>query len=212
MSRSPCAALLGRSSRMSAPSLLLARLSWLALICTTLATASTGVTSKCLDTCDGADYICRDRGLGGPDELRCGLGTDSTDCGPRRVADTPPSPPRLPPPPPRPTTLSQDDSRYAGTRAMLGPAIIVPATRYNVSYTVAGSIQGNNESWLASGSTLQRLSSAMISGPDPVAAAICAICFVLIGMCTCILWLLLFERYYLRQPPGRLLFDSSQQI
>ena len=97
---------------------------------------------------------------------------------------------------------------------MLGPAMIVPATRYNVSFTVAGSIQGNiqdAESWLASGSTLQRLSSAMISGPDPVAAAICAICFVLIGMCTCILWLLLFERFYLRQPPGRLLFDSSQQ-
>lgn len=92
---------------------------------------------------------------------------------------------------------------------MLGPAMIVPATRYNVSYTVAGSIQGSiqdAESWLASGSTLQRL-----SGPDPVAAAICAICFVLIGMCTCILWLLLFERFYLRQPPGRLLFDSSQQ-
>ena len=215
MSRSRCAASLGRSSRTPASSLLLARLLWLACICTTLADADAvvGVTSKCLDTCGGADDICQDGDVGASDELRCELGTDSTDCGPRLVAD----PPRLSPSPPT-TTLSQDDSRHAGTRVILGPPVMASATRHNVSFTVAGSIQGNiqdstvkHEPWLASGSTLQRLSSARNSGPDPVAAAICAICFVLIAMCMCILWLLLFERYYLRQPPGRLLFDSSRQ-
>ena len=115
--------------------------------------------------------------------------------------------------------FAQDDSRHAGTRVILGPPMMASAFRHNVSFTVAGSIQGNiqdsivkHEPWLApAGSTLQRLSSARNSGPDPVAAAICAICFVLIAMCMCILWLLLFERYYLRQPPGRLLFDSSRQ-
>ena len=215
MPRSRCAAPLGRSSRMPASSLLLARLSWLAFICTKLADADAvvGVTSKCLDTCGGADDICQDGGSGASDELRCGLGTDSTDCGSRLVAD----PPRLSPSPT--TTLPQDDSRHAGTRAILGPPVMLPATRHNASFTVAGSVQGNiqdsivkHEPWLApAGSTLQRLSSARNSGPDPVAAAICAICFVLIAMCMCILWLLLFERYYLRQPPGRLLFDSSRQ-
>ena len=216
MSRSRCAAPLGRSSRMPASSLLLARLSWLAFICTTLADADAvvGVTSKCLDTCGGADDICQDGGSGASDELRCELGTDSTGCGSRLVAD----PPRLSPSPPT-TTLSRDDSRHAGTRVILGPPMMASAARHNVSFTVAGSIQGNiqdsivkHEPWLApAGSTLQRLSSARNSGPDPVAAAICAICFVLIAMCMCILWLLLFERYYLRQPPGRLLFDSSRQ-
>ena len=215
MSRSRCAAPLGRSSRMPASSLLLARLSWLAFICTTLADADAvaGVTSKCLDTCGGADDICQDGGSGASDELRCELGTDSTGCGSRLVAD----PPRLSPSPPT-TTLSRDDSRHAGTRVILGPPMMASAARHNVSFTVAGSIQGNiqdsivkHEPWLAPGSTLQRLSSARNSGPDPVAAAICAICFVLIAMCMCILWLLLFERYYLRQPPGRLLFDSSRQ-
>ena len=215
MSRSRCAAPLGRSSCMPASSLLLARLSWLAVICFTVADADAvaGVTSKCLDTCGGADDICQDGGSGASDELRCELGTDSTDCGPRLVAD----PPRLSPSPPT-TTLSQDDSKHAGTRVILGPPMMASATRHNVSFTVAGSIQGNiqdsivkHEPWLASGLTLQRLSSARNSGPDPVAAAICAICFVLIAMCMCILWLLLFERYYLRQPPGRLLFDSSRQ-
>ena len=215
MSRSRCAAPLGRSSRMPASSLLLARLSWLAFICTTLADADAvvGVTSKCLDTCGGADDIGQEGVSGASDELRCELGTDITNCGSRLVAD----PPRLSPSPT--TTLPQDDSRHAGTRAILGPPVMLPATRNNASFTVAGSVQGNiqdsivkHEPWLApAGSTLQRLSSARNSGPDPVAAAICAICFVLIAMCMCILWLLLFERYYLRQPPGRLLFDSSRQ-
>ena len=206
MSRSRCAAPLGRSSCMPASSLLLARLSWLAFICTTLADADAvaGVTSKCLDTCGGADDICQDGDVGASDELRCELGTDSTDCGPRLVAD----PPRLPPLPPS-TTLSRDDSRHAGTRPILGPPVMASATRHNVSFTVAGSIQGNIQDSIVKHKP--RLSSARNSGPDPVAATICAICFVLIAMCMCILWLLLFERYYLRQPPGRLLFDSSRQ-
>lgn len=195
---------------MSAASLLLARLStWLAFICATWADAHAfaGVTSKCLDTCGGADGICQDGGLGAPDELRCDLGTDSADCGPRLLADTPAR--RLPPPPPS-TTLSQDDSRHAGTRGILGLPTMVPATRYNAS--VAGTQDSivNHVPWLAPGLTLQPLSLARKSGPDPVAAATCAICFVLIAMCICILWLLLFERYYLRQPPGRLLFGSQQ--
>ena len=215
MSRSRCAAPLGRSSRMPASSLLLARLSWLAFICTTLADADAvaGVTSKCLDASGGADDVGQDWGSGASDKLRCELGTESTGCGSRLVAD----PPRLSPSPPT-TALSQDDSRHAGTRVILGPPTMASAPRHNVSFTVAGSVQGNiqdsiakHEPWLAPGSTLQRLSSARNSGPDPVAAAICATCFVLITMCMCILWLLLFERYYLRQPPGRLLFESSRQ-
>ena len=54
---------LNRSSRMSASSLLLAWLAWLAFVCTSSADADVvaGPTSKCLDTCRTAgDGICQD--------------------------------------------------------------------------------------------------------------------------------------------------------
>ena len=79
---------------MSASSLLLAWLAWLAFICTSFADADVvaGTTSKCLDTCRTAGVgTCQD-GIGLCCELCCAFGTDCADCGPRLIADPPPSP------------------------------------------------------------------------------------------------------------------------
>ena len=126
---------LNRSSRMSDSSLLLARLAWLAFICTSLADADVVAvtTSKCLDTCRTAgDGICQENiGASGS---RCEFGTDCTDCGPRLLVDPPqpPSPPQFPPPPP-PTPLPPPPPPVAGT-------VLVPATHYTVSFYVSGTI------------------------------------------------------------------------
>ena len=89
---------LNRSSRMSASSLLLAWLAWLAFVCTSSADADVvaGTTSKCLDTCRTAgDGICQDEVMDGSDSLGrvcgvwCEFGTDCADCGPRLLVDLP---------------------------------------------------------------------------------------------------------------------------
>ena len=155
---------------MSTSSLLLARLAWLSFICTSLADAdvvavtTAGTTSKCLDTCGTAgDGICQEMRNGsdpggwwmvdGRSGDWCELGTDCADCAAccngtsitgyetRSWCDCapPPSRPRyshigavglptppLPAPPPLPPPA-------AGT-------MLVPATRYTVSFYVSGTI------------------------------------------------------------------------
>ena len=151
---------------MSTSSLLLAWLAWLAFICTSLADADVVAvtTSKCLDTCRTAgDGICQEmrngsdpggwRMVDGSSGDWCELGTDCADCASCCYGTSitgyetrswcncapPPSPPRyshisavgLPTPPlPAPPPLPPPAAR----------TMLVPATRYTVSFYALGSI------------------------------------------------------------------------